>query len=307
MDDRENRMKDLIIVGGGPAGLSAAIYGARSGMAVTVLDKNPAAGALGYAGQVNNYPGVIGPVSGPELLEIFRKQARSFGAEVVQEEAMSSELEGDVKTVRTYGGEYRAKAVIIASGAMRRDRTLPGEDEFLGKGVSYCTICDAPFFEGKTVAITGGIEEMIEELPELQKFAKKLYVITRGKKAAEKLTEDEKLKVFGDHKLKKIEGDLTVEKVTVSSGDEREELEVDGVFIFLPGNKPEVGFLGDQLELKEDGCVKIDREDLSTSVKGVYAAGDVTCKRFRQSTLAVGEGCTAALSAISEIRKKKKE
>jgi thioredoxin reductase (NADPH) len=301
-------MRDLIIVGGGPAGLSAALYGSRSGFDTLVLDKNPAAGALGYAGKVNNYPGVPDPVSGLELLEIFREQAMSKGAEVLQEEVMDVDLEQEVKTVRTVEREYRAGAVIISTGAMLRGRSLPGEEEFLGRGVSYCTICDAPFFRGKRVAITGGANEVREEIPKIYGFAEKIFVIMRGRGAdLSEFRGDDKIALLQGYKLEEIEGEQNVRKVKVSSSGKMEELEVDGVFIFLPGNRPEVKFLKDQLELAEDGCISVDRDSMATSRAGVYAAGDVTCKRFRQVTIAVGEGCTAALSAISELRERKRK
>ncbi len=307
MNKENKKVRDVIIIGGGPAGLSAALYGARSGVDVLVLDKYPAVGALGYARRIENYPGVIKPVSGIELLSILQEHAHKFGAQLQREQVVNVELKTNPKKVVTYDNVYHTKSIIVATGAMARGKFLPGEEELLGKGVSYCAACDAPFFKDKKVALAGSAREIEMELPAIYKYAAKVFLILRGElneKIAEVYEENGKVKFYEKHRLKEIKGNKRVKNISIYGKDGGKELEVDGVFIFMPGNKPEVGFLNNQLASNKDGCIKVDYEDMSTSINGVYAAGDVTCKKIRQCSVAVGEGSIAAISAATHAEKK---
>ncbi|MGM0568766.1 MAG: NAD(P)/FAD-dependent oxidoreductase [Elusimicrobiota bacterium] len=306
MNVNNRKVKDITIIGGGPAGLSSALYGARAGLDVLVLDKNPAAGALAYARKIENYPGVMKPVSGPELLNIFKEHAEKFGAQILQEQVVDIDLNTSPKRIVTYNNVYSSKTVIVATGAMARTKSLPGEEEFLGKGVSYCAACDAPFFKDKKVALAGSASEIQEELPAIYKFAAKIHLVVTGKlnkRTAEEYEGDSKIKLYEKHRLREMKGNNKLEKISIYGAGKDKEIDVDGVFIFLPGNSPVVGFLNDQIDLREDNCIKVSSKDMSSSVKGVYAAGDVVCKEIRQVAIAVSEGCIAALSAASFIDK----
>lgn len=297
---------DVIIIGGGPAGLSAALYAARGALKTIVLDKNPAAGALGSTDKIENYPGVH-RMKGADLLSLFFQQAKSFGASLVQTQVVGVDFSQDEKQVITAEKVYTGKTVIIATGAMGRTPTITGEAAFTGRGVSYCAVCDAPFFKGKKAAVAGNIEEILEELDVITKFAHTVYVIPRT------ITPEQSTMVRAYANVRVIPGQITeilgtktVESIKIVDAEKNEKpLDVAGVFIFLHGNKPVVDFLYNAVDISEKGCITVD-EDMSTSVEGVYAAGDVTCKKFRQVVIAAAEGCIAALSADRYINKRKR-
>lgn len=300
---------DVVIIGGGPAGLSASLYASRAGLTTVVLDKNPTAGALGTTEKIENYPGVPQKMSGAELLSVFRKQARSFGAKIVQTPVIGVQFNKDTNQVMTPTGVYHSKTVIIATGSMGRKPTIKGEEEFMGKGVSYCAACDAPFFRDKDVAVVGDVKEILDEVDPIARFARKVYIILRGKLTPEQIQTFRgisKADLLLHHHMVQILGGNTVSGVLVtdSEGNER-TLDVSGVFIYLHGNQPITDFLYSAVELTADGCVKTSQEDMSTSMEGVFAAGDVTCRKFRQVTIAAAEGCIAALSADKYINKRK--
>jgi len=177
----EGQVYDVVIIGGGPAGLSAAQYAARSNLKTVVLDKSSTAGALAFTDRIENYPGLIQPVSGKELLDIFRKQAMNFGAEYVETQVVGVNLETEVREVYTVEQTYRGRSLIVATGAMGRKPTIKGEKEFLGRGVSYCAICDAAFFSGKTVSVIGDSEEALKEAELLTRYAGKVYLFVPAK------------------------------------------------------------------------------------------------------------------------------
>lgn len=298
----ENDIYDVIIIGGGPGGMSAAIYAARAGLTTLVVDKNPMAGALGKARWIVNYPGFVEPISGQELLATMRRQAEGFGAIIETGTVAGASLTGEVKEVHTNERTYRGRSVIISTGSMGRKPSIQGEAELTGRGVSYCATCDAPFFKGKVVAAVGDIRVMINELDDISRFVDRLYVIASNKDLTDEqektLSENEKVKLFRNQRLKSIEGKNAVEHIRVLDGNDKEhELTVDGVFLYLTGAKPITDFLMGALELNEQGCIKTDPADMSTSIPGVFAIGDVTCKQIRQVVVATGEGCIAALSA----------
>jgi thioredoxin reductase (NADPH) len=300
---------DVIIIGGGPAGLTAALYTSRSKLKTVILDKSATAGALAYSSKIENYPGLGKPVPGKELLDLMRRQALGFGAEYIETQVVGVNLSGDVKEIVTMDKTYSGKTIIIATGSMGRKPSIKGEAEFLGKGVSYCAICDAPFFKGKTVCVIGNSEEAVKEAAILTRFAGTVYLISPTTKLnVGDLPELKELniKVLLGHTVTAIEGRDVVEKIKMVNADKKEvELELSGVFVYLHGNKPIIDFLYDIIETGEEGCIQANPM-METSIPGVFAAGDVTCTEVRQVVVAASQGCIAALSAEKYISKRKK-
>jgi thioredoxin reductase (NADPH) len=302
---------DVIIIGGGPAGLTAAQYAARSGLKTVVLDKSSAAGALAYSKRIENYPGLTEPVTGSQLLDMFREQAMKFGAEYAETQVVGVNLDNAVKEVYCSENAYRGKTVIIATGSMGRKAGIPGEEEFLGKGVSYCATCDAAFFKGLKVCVIGDSEEAVKEAGVLARFAKEVYIITPLQEPT--FSTDDPL-LFPDHvhvitgsRVVSVEGNGVVTHIKVKnteSGEER-EMPMDGVFVYLVGSRPFVDFLNASVSMSEKTCVMTHRT-MDTSIPGVFAAGDVTCGEVRQVVVASGFGCIAALSAEKFIHNRKR-
>ena len=303
---------DVVIIGGGPAGLSSAQYAARAKMKAVVIDKSATAGALAFASLIENYPGLEKPVTGKELLDIFRRQAVEFGAEYVEAQVIGVSLLGDTKEVFTMDRTYQGKTVIIATGSMGRKATIKGEAEFLGRGVSYCAICDAAFYRGKVVCVLGDSEEAAKEAGLLTRFADTVYLISPSQKL--KVDDDypalqsSNLKVIKGNSVTAIEGGEVVERIHLrdSSGAES-HLDLSGVFVYLHGSKPVVDFLQGSVETSEEECVLTNRM-METSIPGVFSAGDVTCSEVRQVVIAAANGCIAALSAEKYVfhRKRRK-
>ncbi len=301
---------DVIVVGGGPAGLSAAQYAARSNLKTIVVDKSPTAGALAFTSRIENYPGLPEPVSGKELLDVFRKQAVTFGAEYVEKLVVGARLDDEVKEIYTMDETYRGRAVIIATGSMGRKPTIKGEAEFLGRGVSYCAVCDAAFYRGKTVCVIGDSEEAVKEATLLTRFADTVYLISPSKKLKvddhHPALEVRNLKVLTGHSVISIEGNEVVEKVRMLSGEQEEsELALSGVFVYLHGSKAIVDFLAGAVDLSEEECL-ITNKMMETSIPGVFGAGDVTCAEVRQVVIAASNGCIAALSAEKYLHHRKR-
>lgn len=302
---------DVIIVGGGPAGLSAAQYAARSNLRTIVVDKSQTAGALAYTSRIENYPGLPEPVSGKDLLDVFRKQAVTFGAEYVEKQVVGARLDGEIKEVITMDEVYRGKAIIIATGAMGRKAAIKGEAEFLGRGVSYCAICDAAFYRGKTVCVIGDSAEAVKEAGLLTRFADTVYLISPSKKL--KVEDDHptlkigNLRVLAGHSVASIEGNEVVEKVVVVDNElkQEKELALSGVFVYLHGSKAIVDFLAGAAELSEEECL-VTNKMMETSIPGVFGAGDVICAEVRQVVIATSNGCIAALSAEKYIHHRKR-
>ena len=301
---------DVVIIGGGPAGLSAAQYAARSNLKTVVIDKSPDAGALAYSSKIENYPGVPEPLSGPELLDIFRKQAVNFGAEYVEKQVVGVKLGDDMKEVYTIDQAYVGKTMIIATGSMGRKATIKGEAQFLGRGVSYCAICDAAFYKGMTVCVIGDSEEAVKEAGLLTRFAGTVYLISPSKGL--KVEDDhptlrsENLKVLKGQSVTSIEGNEVVERIRMVDSDRNETaLELSGVFVYLHGSKPIVDFLGEAIELSEEECI-VTNKMMQTSIPGVFAAGDVICTEVRQVVIAASNGCIAALSAEMYLHHRKR-
>jgi thioredoxin reductase (NADPH) len=302
---------DVIIIGGGPAGLTAAQYAARSKLKTIVLDKSPAAGALAYSRNVENYPGITEPVTGLQLLDIFRGQALKFGAEYAETQVIGLNLSGDIKEVYGTDNTYKGRTVIIATGSMGRKAGIPGEEQFLGKGVSYCATCDAAFFKDLTVCVAGDSAEAVKEAGVLARFAKTVYLMSPLKepvffRGGPSQFPDNVLIMAGS-RVASVHGNDVVTHITVKdaeSGQER-EMPMDGVFIYLAGSRPVVDFLNASVPMGEEACVLTHRS-METSIPGVFAAGDVTCGEVRQVVVASAFGCIAALSADKFIHNRKR-
>ncbi len=300
---------DVIIIGGGPAGLTAALYASRSKLKTLILDKSPTAGALAYSNKIENYPGLTSPVSGKELLDTMKRQAIGFGAEYREMQVVGINLLGDIKEVFSMDKTYSGKTLIIATGSMGRKPGIKGEGEFLGRGVSYCAICDAAFFRGKTVCVIGNSEEAVKEAGLLSRFAETVYLISPTQKLKVEDHPDLKLpnvrSLLGYH-VNTIEGKEVVERIRMFDPGKKEiELNLSGVFVYLHGNVPITDFLTGSLKTGEDGCIQINCM-METSVLGVFAAGDVTCTEIRQVVVAASQGCIAALAAEKYLYKRKR-
>lgn len=300
----ESDVYDVIIIGGGPAGLSAAQYASRSKLKTIVLDKSATAGALAYTSHIENYPGLDHPVSGKELLDKFRDQAVRFGAEYKEAQVVGVKLDSDTKEVFTMETAYKGKAVIIATGAMGRKPGIKGEAEFLGRGVSYCAVCDAAFFKDKTVCVIGNSEEAVKEAGYLTRFAATVYLISptaKLKVESHPSLESPNLKVITERNVVAIEGTEAVEKIRITDSKKNEtEIALSGVFVYIQGSRPVVDFLYGAVGLSEQECIESNKL-METPVPGVFAAGDVTCTEVRQVVTAVSNGCVAALSAEKYI------
>jgi len=300
---------DVVVIGGGPAGLTAAQYAARAKLKTLVLDKSPTAGALAYSSRIENYPGLTKPLPGKELLDIMRQQATSFGADYLETQVVNINLLDEIKTVMAMNNTYSSKTMIIATGSMGRKPSIKGEETFLGRGVSYCAICDAAFYRGLQVCVIGSSEEAVKEAGILTRFAETVYLISPSAKLpedAQNVLQDPKLKVLLNHSVIEIEGADLVERVRMLDQDKKEvSLDIAGVFVYLHGNKPVTDFLLGALEVGEDGCISVDTY-METSIPGVFAAGDVTCTEIRQVVVAASQGCLAALSAEKYLSKRKK-
>jgi thioredoxin reductase (NADPH) len=286
---------DTIIIGGGPAGLTAALYAGRARMKAVLFERLVHGGQVATTQIVENYPGFAKPVKGPELIEAMVEQAKNYGCEFENGEVKEARLDGNVKVVVAGDREYRSRTLIIASGASPRTLGIPGETELKGRGVSYCATCDGPLYFGKTVAVIGGGDSACEEGHFLTKFVNKVYLIhrrdeLRAVKALQELVlNNKKIEMLWDTVPLAVEGEGGVKKLktkNVKSGEER-ELDVAGVFFYV-GNTPSTSFLKMELEKDEAGFIKTN-EEMQTSVPGVFAVGDVRSKVLRQIATAVGD------------------
>jgi len=309
--DLANTTYDIVIIGGGPAGTTAAMYTARSGLKTIVIDKGLTTGALGITGKIANYPGVT-ELSGAELLATMREQAKSFGAVFISDRIIGVDLGTELKSAFGNNGVYSGKALIIATGSMGRGKQIKGESEYLGRGVSYCATCDAAFFKDQEVLVAGSSDEAVEEALFLTNFASKVYFLnpTETINAPDFLISDLSEKgnvvIYPETKLKEIRGNGKVEgAVFARKGEDEAELRIDGAFIYLQGGKPITDFLQGQLEVSESGCLIVDQE-FQTAIPNVYAIGDVLCRHIKQVVIAAGEGAVAAMSAEKAIRGRRK-
>lgn len=312
MEKKENEsgdpIHDLIIIGGGPAGTSAAIYASRGKNDTLVLDKDIGSSAMGGSHVIANYPGFPEPIEAEKLLKRMRQQALSLGAEFVQDKVIFTDLKGEVKVVATPNKQYRARSVIVATGSMGRDRSIKGESGFVGRGVAYCAVCDGPQFENKSVIVVGQPDRVVEEIELISRYASRIYLLpTTGSVPEDIKNELSELpvKFLETYRLDGIGGDSEVEYVTLTGKGGQRTMDIDGVFLYLQGNRPVLDFITDYMERGENGCLVVDTE-MRTGISGVFAAGDATCKEVRQISLAVGQGCRSALSADRMLKGKEK-
>ena len=297
------REYDVVIVGGGPAGLAAGIYTARARLSSLLIEKMVAGGWIVNAGLVENYPGFPQGISGQELAQAMEQQAAKFGLEMLTAEVTGLELKGKRKVVKTTEGDITAKAVIIASGSDRVKLDVPGEEEFTGKGVAYCAICDGAFYRDRPIAVVGGGNAAINEALELCNFASKVTVIHRRQELRatkilqERAFAEPKIEFLWNTVVEVIEGEEVVKSLRLRNVLTREKLvlKVSGIFVAV-GFKPNTDYLKGLLSLDANGAI-ITNEKMETSVPGIFAAGDIRSNSIRQTIAAAGDGATAAIYA----------
>jgi thioredoxin reductase (NADPH) len=295
--------RNVIVVGSGPAGYTAALYTARADLAPLVFEGSQYGGALMNTTEVENFPGFPEGIVGPELMHQIRAQAERFGAELVSDDVTEVDLTGPVKVVRTHGGEYTADAVILAMGSAYRKLGVPHEDELSGRGVSWCATCDGFFFRDKDIAVVGGGDTAMEEATFLTRFAKSVTVVHRrdalraSKIMAERAMKDPKMRWAWNSEVVDIHGDGAVSGVRLRdtvTGEER-NLDVGGLFIAI-GHEPRSELVRGQVDLDDEGYV-LTTTGTQTNLAGVFAAGDLVDHTYRQAITAAGTGCQAALDA----------
>jgi thioredoxin reductase (NADPH) len=301
----DDTIHEVIVIGSGPAGYTAALYTARAQLAPLVFEGTSFGGALMTTTEVENYPGFRDGITGPELMDEMREQALRFGADLRMEDVESVSLDGPVKTVVTAEGEtYRARAVILAMGAAARYLQVPGEQELLGRGVSSCATCDGFFFRDQDIAVIGGGDSAMEEATFLTRFARSVTLVHRrdefraSKIMLDRARNNEKIRFVTNHAVVAVEGDTTVTGLRVrdtASGVES-TLDVTGVFVAI-GHEPRSALVRDAIDLDAEGYVQVQGRTTSTSLDGVFAAGDLVDHTYRQAVTAAGSGCAAAIDA----------
>ncbi|MBQ2896882.1 MAG: thioredoxin-disulfide reductase [Clostridia bacterium] len=298
-------MTDLIIIGAGPAGLASAIYALRAGLSVKVFEELSPGGQAAVTPEIENYPG-IKSVSGADFALSLFEQAMSLGAQIEFETVLSITCDGNTKIVKTDALEHKAKAVIIANGAKRRKLNIKGEEEFSGRGVSYCAVCDGSFYKGGVVLVIGGGNTALEDALYLANICKKVYLVHRRdefratKNLIDKVKQNEKIEILFSFVLEKITGSDKVEQVSLvnTKSGETMKKEVNGVFVAI-GLEPDNSRFENIVEL-ENGYIKAG-EDCKTSKAGIFAAGDTRTKAVRQVVTAASDGAVAATCAVEYI------
>jgi len=303
---------DVVIIGGGPAGCTCALYTSRANLKTTILDKNPSVGALAITHQIANYPGVPIDISGEKLLDLMRDQAIQYGTEYKRAQVFGIDVGSDFKTVYTPEGTFKGKALVLASGAMGRPASFKGEADFLGRGVSYCATCDGAFYRNREVAVVGANKEAIEEANVLTKFASTVHWITSSDPKPDNIEAMDLMKVgnvkhWSRTRLIEIEGnEMGVTGIVVKNKQDENpiNLNLEGVFVYMSGSKPITDFLGNQIALKDDGGVVVD-DFMSTNSDGVWAIGDIRNTPFKQAVVAASDGCIAAMSIDRYLNSRK--
>ncbi|MFI0978011.1 thioredoxin-disulfide reductase [Streptomyces sp. NPDC021093] len=299
-------VRNVIIIGSGPAGYTAALYTARASLKPLVFEGAvTAGGALMNTTEVENFPGFRDGIMGPDLMDSMRAQAERFGAELIPDDIVSVDLTGDIKTVTdTAGTVHRAKAVIISTGSQHRKLGLPQEDALSGRGVSWCATCDGFFFKDHDIAVVGGGDTAMEEATFLSRFAKSVTIVHRrdtlraSKAMQDRAFADPKIKFAWDSETASLEGDQKLSGLTLrnTKTGETSPLDVTGLFIAV-GHDPRSELFKGQVELDDEGYVKVEAPSTRTNLTGVFAAGDVVDHTYRQAITAAGTGCSAALDA----------
>ena len=300
-------MYDIIVVGAGPAGLTAAVYGLRAGKTVLILEKGAFGGQVTFSPKIENYPGMT-QVSGTELADKMVEQALFQGADVEVEEVLEIKNNGDFKTVVTDMGEHTAKTVIIATGAAHRRLGVPGEDKFIGEGISFCAVCDGAFYTDKEVAVIGGGNSALQEALSLSEICKKVTIVqnlaflTGEGRLAELVEKKDNIDVILSHTVEKVLGEDTFEGIVIKSENGERELRVDGMFVAIglaPATKP----FENVTALDKWGYITAD-ESCTTDTDGIFVAGDCRTKAIRQISTAASDGAVAALAAVKYIENK---
>lgn len=299
-------VRDLVIIGSGPAGYTAAVYAARAGLAPLVLaGAVTAGGALMNTTEVENFPGFPTGIMGPDLMSNMQEQAERFGAVIEWDDATEVELAGDVKTIRTANGEtYRARAVILATGSAYRELGLDDERRLSGRGVSWCATCDGFFFKDQHIAVVGGGDSAVEEATFLTRFGSKVTMVHRrgelraSKIMADRAAADPKISFAWNSEVVGIQGDTRVESLTLRDTVTGETRTLDATALFVAiGHEPRTELVKGQVELDADGYIVVEGRSTRTNLPGVFACGDAVDHTYRQAITAAGTGCSAALDA----------
>lgn len=310
MNNKNRQKENLIILGGGPGGLSASIYAARNGVSPLILNGPEPGGQITTTSELENYPGFPNPVGGFELTQRMTEQAENFGVRLNYESAEEVDFSGDKFIVKTENGEYAADSIIIATGAEPRTLGLKKEDSLRGNGVSYCATCDAAFFRNKEVAIVGGGDTALWESTFLAKFASKVYILHRRDKLrgaqilADRVKAKENIEIIWNTEVESLKAENKLEGINIFNNktNEKSFLDVQGLFIAI-GYKPRTKFFNEQIELNDSGYIVTDKRQ-RTNIKGVFACGDVQDPDYRQVVIAAGSGAKAAIEAAEYIEEK---
>ena len=303
MGGKQAETYDVIIIGGGPAGMTAGLYTSRARLRTLLIENGLFGGQITTTELIENYPGFPQGVSGDELSRFMEEQAKRFGMETISDEVTGVSLDKDLKKVKTYEGEYSCRALIICTGTEYRKLGVPGEEEFKGRGISYCATCDGAFFKDSRIIVVGGGDSALTEALFLTKFVKELTIIHRRdalratKIYQERTLNHPKIKFLWNSVVQEIKGDSVVRSVVVKNvktGDLK-EVEIEGAFLFV-GLMPRTQFLREMVRLDEAGYI-ITNDNCETSAKGIFAAGDCRKKLLRQISTSVGDGATAAFAA----------
>jgi len=303
MEEKEARLYDMIIIGGGPAGMTAGLYASRARLRTLLIENGLFGGQMTTTELIENYPGFPQGVSGEELSRLMEEQAKRFGMEANSDEVTEVSLEKDLKRVKTYEGEFFCRALIICTGTEYRKLGVPGEEKFKGRGISYCATCDGAFFKDSRIIVVGGGDSALTEALFLTKFVSELTIIHRRdalratKIYQERVLSNPKIKFMWNSVVQEIKGDSVVRSVVVKNvkSGEVKEVETEGAFLFI-GLMPRTQFLKELVQMDESGYI-VTNENCETSIKGIFAAGDSRKKLLRQISTSVGDGATAAFAA----------
>lgn len=298
-----DKIYDILVVGGGPAGVTSAIYAKRAGRDVAIIEKFVIGGQLSLIGEIENYPG-FSSIAGDELAKDFRNHAKSLDIPFIYDDISDYDFAGEVKIVASKKQSYKAKAVILAMGSHPKELNIDGEKNFIGRGVSYCALCDGNFFKNQDVAVVGSGDSAVSDALYLSNICKNVYVLTKNQLKLNNYSEDdlrerENIKVLKGAISKQIEGDNKVQTLVYEKDGEESNLDVNAVFVAI-GRKPDTDNLKDKINLNDRGFIETN-DRMETSTKGVYACGDVRTSVIKQIATAVGDGAIAGNEASKYV------